>query len=127
MEDVRERRAINTMDFVPKSQTTGNPVGSYIFAIRDGTPRVLDYKYNPEVNLDGNVEELKSEILDSALEPIKELENCKAIKDMCEDPASPPYKVILFEGAEGPVYRENMLYHMLAEIAKREFFLDLES
>ena len=58
MEDVREARAINTMDFVPKSRMTGNPVGSYVFAIRDGTPRVLEYKYNPESDVQGNIEAL---------------------------------------------------------------------
>ena len=46
MEDVREERAIHTMDFVPKSQTTGVPTGSYIYVIREGTVRVLEYKFD---------------------------------------------------------------------------------
>ena len=123
MEDTREPRAINTLDFVPKSRMTGNPVGSYVFAIRDGTPRVLEYKYNPESDVIGNIEALKAEIMDSALEPVKVLENCKAIRDMCEDPDSVPYKIVMFNGSEGPEFQANMLYHMLTEVAKREFFL----
>ena len=58
MEDVREDRAINTADFVPKSKKTGNPTGSYIHVIREGTVRVLEYKYNPEKDVAGNVDEL---------------------------------------------------------------------
>ena len=65
--------------------------------------------------------------MDSALDPIKVLDECKAIRDICEDPESPPYKVVMFDGAEGPEYQANMLYHMLAEISKREFFLAFDS
>ena len=42
--------------------------------------------------------------MDSALDPIKVLDECKAIREMCEDPESPPYKVVMFDGAEGPEY-----------------------
>ena len=65
--------------------------------------------------------------MDNALEPVKELHECKAIKTICEDKTSSPYKMILFQGTEGPQGKENMLYHILAEIAKREFFLKMET
>ena len=93
--------------------------------IREGSVRVLDYKYNPEKDTEGNVAELKSEIMNNVLEPIEELKECKAIKTMCEDKNTSPYKMIMFQGTEGPQGKKNMLYHMLAEIAKREFFLNM--
>ena len=96
MEDVRESRAIHTADLVPKSKISGIPTGSYIHVIREGTVRVLEYKYNPEKDVEGNVGELRQEIMDNALEPISELNECKAIKTMCEDMDSSPYKMILF-------------------------------
>ena len=125
MEDVREERSVHTMDYIPKSKATGNPVGSYVYVIREGTVRVLDYKYNPEKDINGNVGELKAEIMNNALEPITELHECKAIKQMCEDMTTTPFKIVMFQGTEGPLGKDNMLYHMLGEIAKREFFLKM--
>lgn len=96
MEDVREERAIHTEDFVPKSSATGVPTGSYVFVIYEGTARVLDYKYNPEKDVNGNAAELYTEVMQTALEPVQELNDCKVIRIMSEDKNAPPFKMIMF-------------------------------
>ena len=51
MEDPRVERAILTEEKEPKSAQTGNPQGSYVYAMYEGSFKTLDFMYDAAKSL----------------------------------------------------------------------------
>jgi hypothetical protein len=102
--------------------------GSYVYAIFEGFPQTLQFKFDPSAGFETSKRRLVTELNESFMRPIKKLLKCDQIKYLDEKREEIDYMVVWFQAKlETEVNKRNdphswHIYANLVELSLRDFF-----